>query len=159
MTPCRLCAALRYGSIELYCSSAQRKKWTSVRKQWPLGVKWEELRMNKRISQSFRCGSEGTKNQRWWGRDSDGLWMTLPPRGSRWFILPAGSVWGSIRSEGLWRETQRESPRPAQVSFCFIKQLLAIVWVWIENNELKGFCRHHHTDNKNNNGTSSLISY
>lgn len=65
------------------------------------------------------------------------VWMSrrlkrpLPPQGSRRFILPAGSVWGSIWSEGLWRETdrERESPLPAQISFCFIRQLLGLFWV------------------------------
>lgn len=96
--------------------------------------------------------NRGNGKRKWgdWNRGDVGetvtvLWMSrrlkwpLPPRGCRRFILPAGSVRGSIRSEGLWRERTFAQPRSLFVSFSGSRSISGFE----SRLQLKGFCRHH----------------
>lgn len=59
-------------------------------------------------------------------------------------IYPSGRKCLRINKKrrSLERDKERALAQPRSL-FCFIKQLHALFWGRIDNNELKGFCRHH----------------
>lgn len=147
--PCCLSAVLCYGFLlchqaVLYVSTV--KDWA----QWSAGggmggikkEQWHKLMVEQR---DLDVEGKGLK-QRWCERDSDGSVgdqeVEAPPAPSRLLsIHPSGRKCVRINKKrgSLERGAERAlaQPRPP---FGFIKQLLVLFWVWIENNELKCFC-------------------